>query len=235
MAIFCELRLQLRGGQPAALEAITRLDDFLDVELEDVAPARCSPCARSRRRRNAPSRRPHSRSARVISLRISSYSAMASLDSLVNGTQTEAMWTKITIGPGRQRAARLGQAVVAPGGVEHRLEDRAGRLLVEQRHAVGEADDARELAIVLLVARPSASGTASFCWSGCADSGPRAVGQTGLDHERVTAIHGRRPADGGVEVALDLLVEAARGSLARRSATGSSVGGAMILVSWMAL
>src|SRR5258708_27852016 len=35
------------------------------------------------RRRNAPSRRPHSRSASVISLWISSYSAMASFDSLV--------------------------------------------------------------------------------------------------------------------------------------------------------
>ena len=55
--------------------------------------------ARSRRRRKAPSRRPHSRSARVISLRISSYSAIASFDSLVNGTHTEAMWTKMTMGP----------------------------------------------------------------------------------------------------------------------------------------
>src|SRR4029450_12899295 len=35
-----------------------------------------------------------------------------------------------------------------------------------------------------------------------------AVGQAGLDHERVAAIHGWRPADGRVEVTLDLLVEA---------------------------
>jgi hypothetical protein len=60
---------------------------------------RCSLCARSRRRRKTPSRRPHSRRASVISLRISSYSAIASFYSLVKGTQTDAMWTKITIGP----------------------------------------------------------------------------------------------------------------------------------------
>src|SRR5439155_22907145 len=34
-----ELVLQLRGGQLAALETVARRDDFLDVELEDVAPA----------------------------------------------------------------------------------------------------------------------------------------------------------------------------------------------------
>src|SRR5262249_3128851 len=34
-----ELLFELRGRQPATLEAITRLDDLLDVELEDVPPA----------------------------------------------------------------------------------------------------------------------------------------------------------------------------------------------------
>ena len=36
---------------------------------------------------------------------------MASFDSLVNGTQTLAMWTMTVTGPLRQRAARLAQAV----------------------------------------------------------------------------------------------------------------------------
>jgi len=93
-----ELVLQLRGGELAALQPVTRRDDFLDVELEDVAPAELAvrPLASSEKRAQ---RRPHSRSASVISLWISSYSAMASFDSLVKGTHTEAMWTKITIGP----------------------------------------------------------------------------------------------------------------------------------------
>ena len=43
--------------------------------------------------------RPHSCKARLISSMISSYSAMASLASLVNGTQTDAMWMNTTIGP----------------------------------------------------------------------------------------------------------------------------------------
>src|SRR3989440_11764805 len=34
-----ELVLQLRGGESTALETVARLDDLLDVELEDVAPA----------------------------------------------------------------------------------------------------------------------------------------------------------------------------------------------------
>src|SRR5439155_8838706 len=54
---------------------------------------------------------------------------------------------------GGERAARLRDAVVAPGRVEDRLEDRAGGLRIEQRHAIRVADDARDLAVgVLLLA-----------------------------------------------------------------------------------
>ena len=118
------------------------------------------------------------------------------------------MWTKITMGPAGSAPPRLGHAVVPPGGVEHGLERRAGRLLVEQRHAVGVADDAGQLVVVVSVfafgeRRPRAlSGVPARLVR------PLAVGQADLDHERVAAVHGRRPGHRGVELALDLLVQA---------------------------
>src|SRR5438309_9377310 len=51
-----ELLLQLRDRQPAALETVARLDDLLDVELEDVAPVLLAvgPLAPSQERAQAP-------------------------------------------------------------------------------------------------------------------------------------------------------------------------------------
>src|SRR2546425_12262367 len=53
-------------------------------------------------------------------------------------------------GARRERASGLRHAVVAPGGVEHRLVRHAGGLLIEERHAVGVADEAGELIVVLV-------------------------------------------------------------------------------------
>jgi hypothetical protein len=55
------------------------------------------------------------------------------------------MWIMTTSGPHGSAAARLLQAVVLPAGLDHRLERAARRLLVQQRHAVGEADHAGRL------------------------------------------------------------------------------------------
>src|SRR2546428_11004215 len=56
-----ELVLQLRGGQSTALEPVARLDDLLDVELEDVAAAGLAvgPLAPSAGRGQPPAALPH--------------------------------------------------------------------------------------------------------------------------------------------------------------------------------
>ncbi len=112
------------------------------------------------------------------------------------------------MGPAGKRAAGLGHAVVAPGGLERGLEGRAGRLLVEQRDAIGVADDAGQLVVVLpiLAFRERHRGRVR---GGGRDLVRRlAEGQAGLDDERVAAVHRGRPGHRGVELALDLLVEA---------------------------
>ena len=80
-------------------------------------------------------------------------------------------------------STRLGEAVVPPVGLEHRLEARARGLLVLQRHAVGEADDPRGLVAGKIPA----------------------VGDRRLDDEGTSAIHRRWTSAGRIELASHLL------------------------------
>src|SRR5437879_2773074 len=93
-----ELVLQLRGGESTALEPVTRLDDLLDVELEDVAPAELAVCplAPSEEGAQPPAAFAQGQGDLLVDLVVL---GDGFLDSLVKGTHTEAMWTKITIGP----------------------------------------------------------------------------------------------------------------------------------------
>ena len=145
-----ELLLELLRGQLAPLEAVAGVHDFLDVELEDVAPAELGlrPLAAAQE---------HAEPAPALLER--------ELDLLAN---------LVVVGDGLlrlagkrhpdrrhvneydhrargQSAPGLCDAVVAPTGIEDRLEGGASRLLVKQGHAVGVADDARQLAVVLAV------------------------------------------------------------------------------------
>ena len=111
-------------------------------------------------------------------------------------------------GAGGERAARLGHPVVAPRGLERGLEGRAGRLLVEQRDAIGVPDDTGQLVVVLaiLAFRERHHGRVR---RGGGDLVRRlAEGQPGLDDERIAAVHRGRSGHRGVELTLDLLVEA---------------------------
>src|SRR5437588_277662 len=110
-------------------------------------------------------------------------------------------------GAGRERAFGLRHSVGAPGGVEHRLVDRAGGLLMEERHAVGVADDAGELAVVLLLLPFGLRYRLLLLALRCLLGSP-AVGQARLDHEGVAAVHGWRPAHRRIEIPFDLLVQA---------------------------
>src|SRR5262249_22635749 len=103
---------------------------------------------------------------------------------------------------------RLRHAVVAPGRVEHRLEDRAGGLLIKKRHAVRVADDARQLVVVTVRLLALGERDGLLFLVGLRLLGPGATGARRLDHEGIASVHGGRAADGRVEVALDLLVEA---------------------------
>src|SRR5437899_12974625 len=96
-------------------------------------------------------------------------------------------------GASRQGAFGLRYAVGAPGGLQHRFIDRAGRLLMQERHAVGVADDAGELTVVVLLLPFRQWDLLLFLALRCL-LGPPAVGETRLDHERIAAVPRRRPA-----------------------------------------
>src|SRR6058998_3996774 len=142
-----ELLLQLRDREPAALEPVARLDDLLDVEREDVAsallavgalppPEKCAEAAAALAQRQRDF---------FVDLVVlgDSFLGLAGERNPDRGHVDEDHH-----GPGRQGTPRLRHAVVAPRRVEHRLEDGAGGLLIEERHAVRVADDACELVLV---------------------------------------------------------------------------------------
>src|SRR5437899_1065222 len=201
-----ELLLQLRDRQPAALETVARLDDLLDVELEDVAPVLLAvgPLAPSQERAQAPAafaQRQGDLLADLVVLgdRLLRFARERDPD---RGHVDEDHH-----GPGRQRAPGLRHAVGPPRRCEHRREDRAGRLLVDKRHAVRVADDARELVVVTLIGFALRERDRLLLLVLLRLLGPSPVGQARLDHEGIAAVHRWRPADRRVEVALDLLVE----------------------------
>ena len=98
-------------------------------------------------------------------------------------------------------ASGLAHAVVLPAGLGDGLEGRAGGLLVEEGHAVGEADDAGGL-----VAGEVAS-----------------EGDGGLDLEGVAAVDGGGAGGGGVELGVDAFEHA--GEHGADADGGEAVGG----------
>jgi len=105
------------------------LDDLFDVELENIAPAELA-LARSRFAGNTPS------GARIPAAPPESPSGSRRnlcdrlFDSLVNGTQTEAMWTNTTMGPAGSAPRDCATPLIfASLGLEGPTEGRARRLL----------------------------------------------------------------------------------------------------------
>src|SRR5260221_944776 len=215
-----QLALELFLRELTALQPRTRLDDLFDVELENIAPAELAlgPLALSQEYAEpAPAflqRQPDLLADLVvIGDRLFRLAGERHPD---RGHLAEHHHR-----PRRERPARLDDAIISPGGLEHRLEGRARRLLIEQRDAVGVANDAGQLVVVvLLLAFGQRDGRSfrrrrrlirSF-----------AERQSRLDDERITAVHCRWPGHRRVEVALDLLVEAVEDRLLadRRDAVG---------------
>jgi hypothetical protein len=102
--------LEVLGVELALLQPLAGVGDLLDVRLEDVAALELEgrPLALRDERRQAPARLVEGEADLLADLVVV---GDRSFDSLVNGTQTEAMWTKITIGPwGSRRAAASGRS-----------------------------------------------------------------------------------------------------------------------------
>src|SRR5262245_54576891 len=143
-----QLALELLAGQPAALQPGARLDDLLDVQLEDVAPAELGlgPLA-------PPQEHPEPAPA-LLQREPDLLADLVVVGDRFLGLAGERDPHRGHVdqdhhGAGRQRAAGLGDAVVPPVGLEHGLEGPACRLLVEEGDPVGVADDARQLVVAL--------------------------------------------------------------------------------------
>src|SRR5216683_4661885 len=201
-----QLGLGLLLRQPAALEAGAGLDDLLDVEVEDVTPTELAlgPLAPAQEHAEAP--------AALLQRELDLLPDLVVVGDRFLGLAGEGDPHRGHVdehhhGPGGQGAAGLGDAVVLPRGLDRGLEGRARRLLVEERHPVGVTDHARQLVVVvaLLALR-----------EGDHRRLPRrrhlvralAVGEPRLDGERIAAVHRGGPRHRGVELPLDLLVEA---------------------------
>ena len=99
-----------------------------------------------------------------------------------------------------QRASRLRDAIIAPLGLHDALVHAAAGLLVQQRHAIGEAKDARLHRLGLL--------TILFVFVPLVRPEFAAVGQAHFDLKRIAAVHGGRACAGGVELRFDALQQA---------------------------
>src|SRR2546425_1370680 len=200
-----QLLLQLRGRQSATLEAIARVDDLLDVQLEDVAPAELAvgPFAAPEKGAQPPAafaqrQRDLLPDLVVIGDRLLRFAGEGD----PHGSHVDEDHHRAA----GKRASGLRHAVVAPRGVEHRLVDRAGGLLMEERHAVGVADDAGKLAVVLLLlALGHGNGLLLLALRRVLRAATE--GQARLDHEGIPAVDRRRAAHRRVEVAFDLLIQ----------------------------
>src|SRR6266404_4675067 len=201
-----QLGLELLLRQPAALEPRAGLDDLLDVEVEDVAPAELAlgPLAPAQEHAEPPPTLLQGELDLLPDLVVvgDRFLGLAGERDPHRGHVDEHHH-----GPGGQGAAGLGDAVVLPRGLDRGLEGRARRLLVEERHPVGVPDHARQLVVVvaLLALRERDRGRLPRRRHLVR---PLAVGEPRLDGERIAAVHRGRPRHRGVELPLDLLVEA---------------------------
>src|SRR4029453_6415777 len=145
-----QLLLQLRDRQLPALQTVARLDDLLDVQLEDV------PSAILAVRPLAPANERPQASAALAQGQGDLFADLVVVGDRFLGLARErdpdrGHMDEDHHGAGGSRPPRPRDPVVAPRGFQHRPVARAGRLLVEQRDAVGVADDARQLVIALLL------------------------------------------------------------------------------------
>src|SRR5262245_4932852 len=220
-----ELLLELPDRELAALQTVAGLRDLLDVELEDVAPSELA-------LRPPATPEEHAEPAAALTQRERDLLA----DLVVVGNRLLGL-ARERHPHGRhvhedhhrslrQRAARLADTVVLPLGVERRLVGRASGLLVEERHPVRVADHAGQLGLALVALalgerlgfllrlRPG------FPFKLLVLDRPVAECEPGLDHEGIAAIDRGGAAHGGVELALDLVIEAREdGFLADRRET----------------
>src|SRR5262245_40006976 len=215
-----KLLFELRRGQAAALEAVARFDDLLDVELEDVAPTVLAVGALA-----PPEKGPEPAAA------FAEREGDLLADLVVLGDRLFRLARERNPdrghvdeddhGTGRDRASGLRHSVIAPGGVEHGLVAHTGGLLIEQRHAVRVADHAGELVVVLL-RLPLRQRDRLLDLVLRRLLRPLPVGQARLDHEGVATVDGGWPAHGRVEVPFDLLIQAGedRPFTDRRQAVG---------------
>src|SRR5262245_60403427 len=144
-----ELLLELRDRELAALQAVASLRDLFNVELEDVATPELA-------LRPPATPEEHAEPAAALTQRERDLLA----DLVVVGNRLLGLARERHPHRGhvhedhhrslRQRATRLADTVVLPGGVQRRLVHHACRLLVEERHAVRVADHARQLRLALL-------------------------------------------------------------------------------------
>ena len=193
-------------GQLSALEPIARLDDFLDVELEDITPAELALGM-------LPSSQKDSKTPPAL--------LQGELDFLADlvvigdrflglagkGNPDRGHVDENHHGTGWQSASGLGNTVVTPSGVERGLERCAGRLLIEKRHAVGVANDAGQFVVVILLLAFSERQLRMFRLVRRLFRS-LAVGQTRLDHKGIAAVDRRRPSHRSIEISLDLLIQA---------------------------
>src|SRR4029077_2549174 len=199
-----ELGLELLLRQPAALEPRAGLDDLLDVEVEDVAPAELAlgPLAPPQEHAEPPPTLLQGELDLLPDLVVvgDRFLGLAGERDPHRGHVDEHHH-----GPGGQGAAGLGDAVVLPRGLDRGLERRARRLLVEERHPVGVPDHARQLVVVVALLALRERDRRRLPRRLRDLVRPPAVGEPRLDGERVPAIHRGRAGHRGVELSLDLL------------------------------
>src|SRR5688500_20106717 len=106
---------------------------------------------------------------------------------------------------GWQRASGLRNSVVPPGGVEHRLERRAGGLLIKERHPVSVTNHTGQLVFVIVLL-PFSERSLLLCLAGRL-IGAFDEGQPRLDNKRFAAINRRWPGHCSIKQSLNLILQ----------------------------
>src|SRR6266542_1291574 len=202
---FLKLLFEFVFGQLATLEAIACLDDFFDVEFEDIAPAKLALGSLASSQKN--SKPPPT----LLQREFDFLADLVVIRDRFLGLAGEWHPDRSHVdenhhGTGWQSAPGLRNTVVAPRGVEHGLERRAGRLLIEQRHAVGVANNSGQLVVVVLLLTFSER----YLWIFRLFRGlfrSLAEGQARFDYERIAAVDCGRPGHRSIEITLDLLIQ----------------------------